>query len=170
MRIAQIAPLAETVPPSLYGGTERVVSWLTEELVRQGHDVTLFAAGGSETAAKLVVGSDTGLRLLPCQVRGEACPNLVERLPASPVSGPRPIWRSTGLSCFPSRWCFPPPGSSFGSSSVTVRAAMHVLDRPYHWHRAEGHMCGTVGRADFCRWFLPEHASPHRCLSRGRRK
>lgn len=63
MRIAQIAPLAEAVPPTLYGGTERVVSWLTEELVRHGHDVTLFAAGGSKTAAKLVEGSSCGLRL-----------------------------------------------------------------------------------------------------------
>ena len=63
MRIAQIAPLAEAVPPALYGGTERVVSWLTEALVAQGHDVTLFAAGGSKTAAKLVVGCDKGLRL-----------------------------------------------------------------------------------------------------------
>jgi glycosyltransferase involved in cell wall biosynthesis len=63
MRIAQIAPLAEAVPPALYGGTERVVSWLTEELVAQGHDVTLFAAGGSKTAAKLVAGCETGLRL-----------------------------------------------------------------------------------------------------------
>jgi glycosyltransferase involved in cell wall biosynthesis len=63
MRIAQIAPLAEAVPPALYGGSERVVSWLTEELVAQGHDVTLFAAGGSKTAAKLVVGCDKGLRL-----------------------------------------------------------------------------------------------------------
>ncbi len=63
MRIAQIAPLAEAVPPKLYGGTERVVSWLTEELVRQGHDVTLFAAGGSQTSARLVAGSEGGLRL-----------------------------------------------------------------------------------------------------------
>ncbi len=53
MKIAQIAPLVESVPPSLYGGTERVVSWLTEELVRQGHDVTLFASGDSRTAAHL---------------------------------------------------------------------------------------------------------------------
>ncbi|MGD0636122.1 MAG: glycosyltransferase family 4 protein, partial [Beijerinckiaceae bacterium] len=51
MKVAQIAPLAEAVPPKLYGGTERVVSWLTEELVNQGHDVTLFAAGGSVTKA-----------------------------------------------------------------------------------------------------------------------
>ena len=47
MRIAQIAPLYERVPPKLYGGTERIVSYLTEELVRQGHDVTLFASGDS---------------------------------------------------------------------------------------------------------------------------
>jgi glycosyltransferase involved in cell wall biosynthesis len=53
MKIAQIAPLVESVPPSLYGGTERVVSWLTEELVRQGHDVTLFASGDSRTSARL---------------------------------------------------------------------------------------------------------------------
>src|SRR6201985_2811699 len=53
MRIAQIAPLAESVPPKLYGGTERVVSWLTEELVHQGHDVTLFANGESKTSARL---------------------------------------------------------------------------------------------------------------------
>ena len=54
MRIALIAPLAEPVPPKRYGGTERVVSWLAEELVRRGHDVTLFAAGTSRTSATLV--------------------------------------------------------------------------------------------------------------------
>jgi glycosyltransferase involved in cell wall biosynthesis len=53
MKIAQVAPLVESVPPSLYGGTERVVSWLTEELVAQGHDVTLFASGDSRTSARL---------------------------------------------------------------------------------------------------------------------
>jgi len=63
MRIAQVAPLAESVPPKLYGGTERVVSWLTEELVRQGHQVTLFASGDSETSAELVPGAPQGLRL-----------------------------------------------------------------------------------------------------------
>ena len=51
MRIAQIAPLAESCPPKLYGGTERIVHFLTEELVRQGHEVTLFASGDSQTAA-----------------------------------------------------------------------------------------------------------------------
>ncbi|NEJ83568.1 glycosyltransferase family 4 protein, partial [Rhizobium leguminosarum] len=54
MKIAQIAPLAESVPPKLYGGTERIVSYLTDELVRQGHDVTLFASGDSVTDARLV--------------------------------------------------------------------------------------------------------------------
>jgi glycosyltransferase involved in cell wall biosynthesis len=63
MRIAQIAPLAEAVPPILYGGTERVVSWLTEELVAQGHDVTLFASGDSVTAADLVPSVKQALRL-----------------------------------------------------------------------------------------------------------
>src|ERR1700679_4234450 len=54
MHIAQIAPLTEAVPPKLYGGTERVVSWLTEELIALGHEVTLFASGDSSTSAKLV--------------------------------------------------------------------------------------------------------------------
>ena len=54
MRIAQVAPLYESVPPGLYGGTERIVSYLTEELVRQGHDVTLFASGDSRTRARLI--------------------------------------------------------------------------------------------------------------------
>jgi glycosyltransferase involved in cell wall biosynthesis len=54
MRIAQVAPLTESVPPTLYGGTERIVSYLTEELVRLRHDVTLFASGDSRTSAKLV--------------------------------------------------------------------------------------------------------------------
>ena len=55
MKIAQIAPLQESVPPQGYGGTERVVSWLTEELVRKGHDVTLFATGDSIVANNLVL-------------------------------------------------------------------------------------------------------------------
>ena len=65
MRIAQIAPLAERVPPQLYGGTERVVSALTEELVRRGHAVTLFASGDSRTAATLVPIVPRALRLDP---------------------------------------------------------------------------------------------------------
>ncbi len=63
MRIAQVAPLYESVPPKYYGGTERVVSYLTEELVRQGHDATLFASGDSETKARLVAPCRRSLRL-----------------------------------------------------------------------------------------------------------
>jgi len=65
MRIAQVAPLDESVPPKLYGGTERVVSYLTEELVRQGHHVTLFASGDSRTEAELVSCCESALRLNP---------------------------------------------------------------------------------------------------------
>jgi glycosyltransferase involved in cell wall biosynthesis len=63
LRIAQIAPLAESVPPTLYGGTERVVHYLTEELVRQGHEVTLFASGDSRTSAQLIAPVRRALRL-----------------------------------------------------------------------------------------------------------
>lgn len=63
MRIAQIAPLWESVPPKLYGGTERIVSYLTEELVRQGHEVTLFASGDSQTTARLRPACPRALRL-----------------------------------------------------------------------------------------------------------
>jgi glycosyltransferase involved in cell wall biosynthesis len=65
MRIAQVAPLFESCPPQLYGGTERVVSHLTEELVRQGHEVTLFASGDSQTAAVLEAPCERALRLDP---------------------------------------------------------------------------------------------------------
>lgn len=67
MKIAQVAPLAESVPPRLYGGTERVVWTLTEELVQQGHDVTLFASGDSLTSARLVPIVRQALRLSGCQ-------------------------------------------------------------------------------------------------------
>jgi glycosyltransferase involved in cell wall biosynthesis len=67
IRIAQVAPLFESVPPRLYGGTERVVAWLTEELTRRGHHVTLFASGDSRTAARLVASSGRALRLDPAR-------------------------------------------------------------------------------------------------------
>jgi glycosyltransferase involved in cell wall biosynthesis len=66
LRIAQVAPLSESVPPRLYGGTERVVSVLTDELVRQGHAVTLFASGDSATAARLVAPCAQAQRLAGC--------------------------------------------------------------------------------------------------------
>src|SRR4029453_16465315 len=65
MKIAQVAPLAERCPPRLYGGTERIVSYLTEELVRRRHDVTLFASGDSKTTGMLARCSDMALRLNP---------------------------------------------------------------------------------------------------------
>ncbi|HXG05343.1 MAG TPA: glycosyltransferase family 4 protein [Candidatus Binatia bacterium] len=67
MRIAQVSPLYEPVPPRLYGGTERVVAWLTEELVRRGHEVTLFASGDSRTSARLVSPWPRALRLDPAR-------------------------------------------------------------------------------------------------------
>jgi glycosyltransferase involved in cell wall biosynthesis len=81
MKIAQVAPLCERVPPPLYGGTERVVSYLTEELVRQGHEVTLYASGDSVTSARLVPGCPRALWRDP-QVR-DTLPHhvaLVERV------------------------------------------------------------------------------------------
>src|SRR5438874_2288653 len=65
MKIAQVAPLYESVPPKLYGGTERVVSYLTEALVEMGHDVTLFASGDSVTNGRLCAGCERALRLDP---------------------------------------------------------------------------------------------------------
>ena len=78
MKIAQVAPLFESVPPRLYGGTERVVSYLTEELVRQGHKVTLFASGDSITAAELVPCTPRALRLdpLPNSIKAQAGGNI----------------------------------------------------------------------------------------------
>ena len=73
MRIAQVAPLIESVPPKHYGGTERIVSYLTEELVRVGHDVTLFASGDSVTSARLVAPCQRSLR------KNERCKDPVAR-------------------------------------------------------------------------------------------
>ncbi len=73
MRIAQVAPLAESVPPKLYGGTERIVSYLTEELVALGHEVTLFASGDSRTKAVLHPGAPQALRLDPSARDPMAC-------------------------------------------------------------------------------------------------
>lgn len=72
MKIAQISPLIESVPPRYYGGTERIVSYLTEELVRMGHDVTLFASGDSTTSAELVSCAQMALRLDPRVIQQEA--------------------------------------------------------------------------------------------------
>ncbi|HEY4351042.1 MAG TPA: glycosyltransferase, partial [Paraburkholderia sp.] len=76
MRIAQIAPLTESVPPKLYGGTERVVSYITEALVDLGHDVTLFASGDSVTNAKLEAVWPRALRLDP-GIRDRVAPHML---------------------------------------------------------------------------------------------
>jgi glycosyltransferase involved in cell wall biosynthesis len=76
MRIAQIAPLTESVPPKLYGGTERVVSYITEALVELGHDVTLFATGDSQTSAKLEPVWPRALRLDPA-IRDRIAPHML---------------------------------------------------------------------------------------------
>jgi len=76
MRIAQISPLTESVPPKLYGGTERVVSYLTEALVDLGHDVTLFASGDSQTSAKLEAVWPQALRLDP-GIRDRFAPHML---------------------------------------------------------------------------------------------
>src|ERR1700729_261918 len=73
MRIAQVAPLAEAVPPKLYGGTERVVAYLTDALVELGHDVTLFASGDSATKATLAPVWPRSLRLDP-EIKDHSAP------------------------------------------------------------------------------------------------
>jgi glycosyltransferase involved in cell wall biosynthesis len=76
MKIAQIAPLTESVPPKFYGGTERVVSYITEALVELGHDVTLFASGDSKTSAKLEAVWPRALRLDPA-IRDRVAPHML---------------------------------------------------------------------------------------------
>ena len=89
MKIAQVAPLIESVPPRLYGGTERIVSYLTEELVRLGHDVTLFASGDSIASAELATCCTRALRLDPtvCDI----IPHFMHPQRQHPLSGYWPI-------------------------------------------------------------------------------
>src|SRR3954470_6011967 len=87
MKIGQVAPLMESVPPRLYGGTERVVSYLTEELVRMGHEVTLFATGDSRTAGHLVPITPSALRTDPrCEDALAHHVLLIERVAAAAAS------------------------------------------------------------------------------------
>ena len=76
MRIAQIAPLYEAVPPRLYGGTERIVAHLTDALVDLGHDVTLFASAEAQTQAKLVPVRDQAIRLDPAPLKSDLAAHL----------------------------------------------------------------------------------------------
>src|SRR6476469_3038295 len=76
MKIAQIAPLYEAVPPKLYGGTERIVAYLADALVDLGHDVTLFASGDSETRARLAPMRDQAIRLDPEPLKSDLAAHL----------------------------------------------------------------------------------------------
>jgi glycosyltransferase involved in cell wall biosynthesis len=76
LRIAQVAPLYEAVPPHLYGGTERIVAYLTDALVELGHEVTLFASAEARTRAKLVAGRDQAIRLDPCELKSDLAAHL----------------------------------------------------------------------------------------------
>ena len=76
MKIAQIAPLCEAVPPPLYGGTERIVAWLTDALVELGHDVTLFASADSHTRAELVPCRDQAIRMDPAPLKSDLAAHL----------------------------------------------------------------------------------------------
>jgi glycosyltransferase involved in cell wall biosynthesis len=76
MRIAQIAPLYESTPPRLYGGTERIVSWLTDKLVDLGHDVTLFSSADARTRAELVAVRDQAIRLDPALLKSDLAAHL----------------------------------------------------------------------------------------------
>src|SRR4030095_2487755 len=76
MKIAQIAPLYEAVPPSFYGGTERIVAHLTDALVELGHEVTLFASAEAHTRATLVPVRDQAIRLDPCALHSDLATHL----------------------------------------------------------------------------------------------
>src|SRR5882757_5879229 len=76
MKIAQIAPLYESIPPQLYGGTERVVAHLTDTLVELGHDVTLFASAEAHTKAQLVVVRDQAIRLDAAPLKSDLAAHL----------------------------------------------------------------------------------------------
>src|SRR5687767_8845203 len=95
MRIAQVAPLYEAVPPRFYGGTERIVAHLTDALVELGHEVTLFASAEARTRATLVPVRDQAIRLRSTHLTGaspERCPSLrLERQPCRTSSRPLPF-------------------------------------------------------------------------------
>ena len=122
MKIAQVSPLIESVPPKLYGGTERIVSYLTEELVRQGHEVTLFASGDSETAAELVPCVPEALRL--AQVDDPAA---LQR--AAARENP-PTRRRFRRRAFSRRFLHFPLARSLGTPSVTTLHGR--LDLPFY--------------------------------------
>src|SRR5258708_2352720 len=121
LRIAQVAPLYESVPPRLYGGTERVVSYITEELVRRGHEVTLFASGDSQTKANLVPGCPQALRLnskpeLGCSLQLAMLTEVFESARDNFDAGASPIDYSS----------FSFAGLAWGSIGSTKHGPLHI--------------------------------------------
>jgi glycosyltransferase involved in cell wall biosynthesis len=129
MRIAQVAPLIESVPPKHYGGTERIVSYLTEELVRLGHEVTLFASGDSVTNARLIASCERSLR------KNERCKDPVARevLLLDHVIGHAGefdvIHFHTGYLHFPISRCLPVPHLTTLHGRLDLPDLVPVFDR-----------------------------------------
>jgi glycosyltransferase involved in cell wall biosynthesis len=118
LRIAQLATLYERVPPNSYGGSERVISYLTEELVRHGHDITLFASGDSITSARLVPGFPRSLRLAGLPL-AQAGPGLHLPMLAEAYEDAR------GFDIIHSHldyWCFPLARLSLPRGSIPARS------------------------------------------------
>jgi glycosyltransferase involved in cell wall biosynthesis len=123
MRIAQVAPLAEAVPPSLYGGTERVVHWLTEGLVARGHEVTLFASGDSKTTARLRACAPRALRLWGVKDTSPWMSGLSRTVMQAMLAGEFDI-----VHCHTDHWAFP-----LSSLGLPVVHTMHGrMDDPDH--------------------------------------
>ncbi len=135
MRIAQLAPLAESVPPKLYGGTERVIAWLVDELVESGHDVTLFASGDSKTKGKLHAVWPRALRLgrkgadpnAACALLIEAICPARARLRRDPL--PRRLVASSGAE--PDRRVFPDDDARSARSAGLPQVIGAFADAPF---------------------------------------
>jgi hypothetical protein len=127
MRIAQIAPLAESVPPKLYGGTERVVAWLVDELVELGHDVTLFASGDlTRVQSSIRYGRARWPRRTSTGSIG-AGSALASKSASRQTGWPRPTNSITGSCCIGSTDC----RLERSSAKSPLRSEAEALTRPY---------------------------------------
>ncbi len=148
MRIAQVAPLAEAVPPVLYGGTERVVHWLTEGLVARGHEVTLFASGDSVTSAKLLPCSPRALRLGNVKDPSPWISGLVREVIQRTLAGEFDL-----VHCHVDHW-------TFVLSSVLSVPVVHTMhgrmdDPDHHQIYAKAEECALVSISDSQRAPVP---------------
>ena len=172
MRIAQVAPLIESVPPRFYGGTERIVSYLTEELVRQGHEVTLFASGDSVTAGRAGRLHQPGAA---AATGGQRCPALSDH--ARPGPAPRARVRRPAL---PHRLSSLPAVSGFRPRTVTTLHGRLDLPDLLPVFAAFPEMplvsisdAPARGRCRTCNWLAHGPSRPARatcCRSRPRRR